>query len=104
MIYEVARLIQSMIMPNVRPIFVVVRDVITYMNRQIIEPVIEETDNEILATAIRTLMEDEVVKIVSATKSSIDMLEKVKIKLNDRCLIYLEEFIGEVDEVARMSC
>ena len=91
-------------MPNVRPIFVVVMDVITYMNRQIIEPVIEETDNEILATAIRTLMEDEVVKIVSATKSSIDMLEKVKIKLNDRCLIYLEEFIGEVDEVARMSC
>ena len=91
-------------MPNVRPIFVVVMDVITYMNRQIIEPVIEETDNEILATAIRTSMEDEVVKIVFATKSSIDMLEKVKIKLNDRCLIYLEEFIGEADEVAGMSC
>ena len=47
------------------------------------ELIIEEVNNEALATAIRVSMEEDVVIIVSTTKSSIDTLDKVKMKLHD---------------------
>lgn len=104
MMRKVAVLARSMTMPNVRPIFVVISEVITYMNRRIMEHIIEEVDNEALVTTIRTSMEEEVIKIVPATKSSIDKLEKVKMKLDDQCSICLEEFESGVEEVTRMPC
>ena len=79
-------------------------DVTTYMNRQIMEIMGEETNNEALANVIRTLMEDEAMRVAPATKSSVDKLEKVKIKLHDKCSICLEEFVSEIEEVARKPC
>lgn len=72
-----------MTMPNVRSIFIIIANVITYANGQVMELIIEEVDNEALATTIRVSMEENVVIIVSTTKSSIDTLEKVKMKLHD---------------------
>ena len=72
-----------MTMPNVRSIFIIIANVITYANGQVMELIIEEVNNEALATAIRVSMEEDVVIIVSTTKSSIDTLEKVKMKLHD---------------------
>lgn len=72
-----------MTMPNVRSIFIIIANVITYANGQVMELIIEEVDNEALATTIRVSMEENVVIIVSTTKSSIDTLEKAKMKLHD---------------------
>lgn len=104
MMRKVGALARSMTMPNVRPIFVIISEVITYINRRIMERMIEEVDNEALVTTIRTSMEEEVIKIVPTTKSSIDKLEKVKIKLDDQCSICLGEFESGLEEVTRMSC
>lgn len=90
MMRKVAALAGSMTMPNVRPIFVIISEVITYMSRRIMERIIEEVDNEALVTTIRTSMEEEVIKIVPTAKSSIDKLEKAKMKLGDQCSICLE--------------
>lgn len=101
MMRKVAALARSMTM---RPIFVIISRVITYMSRRIMESMIEEVDNETLVTTIRTSMEEEVIKVVSTTKSSIDKLEKVKIKLDDQCSICLEEFESGLEKVSRMPC
>ncbi|KAL6336382.1 hypothetical protein AAG906_014554 [Vitis piasezkii] len=109
-IYQMLRLqripilARSMIMPNVRPIFIVIMNVTTYVSRPLMELIIEDIDNERLATVVTTSMQDEAMKIVPATKSSIDKLEKVKMKLDDRCSICLEEFTSGMEEVARMPC
>ncbi|RVW98711.1 hypothetical protein CK203_024104 [Vitis vinifera] len=76
LICKVASLARSMIMPNMRPIFIVIMNVTTYASRPLMELIIEEIDNERLATVVTTSMQDEVMKIVPATKSSIDKLEK----------------------------
>lgn len=102
MMRKVAALARSMTMPNVRPIFVIISEVITYMSKRIMERIIEEVDNEALVTTIRTSMEEEVIKIVPTAKSSIDKLEKVKMKLDDQCSICLEEFENGLEEVTRM--
>ncbi|XP_034694134.1 RING-H2 finger protein ATL22-like [Vitis riparia] len=104
LICKVASLARSMIMPNVRPIFIVIMNVTTYVSRPLMELIIEDIDNERLATVVTTSMQDEAMKIVPATKSSIDKLEKVKMKLDDRCSICLEEFTSEMEEVVRMPC
>lgn len=104
MMRKVAALARSMTMPNVKPIFVIISEVITYMRRRIMERMIEEVDNEGHVTTIRTSMEEEVIKIVPTAKSSIDKLEKVKMKLDDQCSICLEEFENRLEEVTRMPC
>ncbi|KAJ9694666.1 hypothetical protein PVL29_010236 [Vitis rotundifolia] len=104
LICKVASLARSMIMPNVRPIFIVIMNIVTYVSRPLMELIIEDADNEILATAVTTSMEDETIEIVPATKSSIDKLEKVKMKLDDRCSICLEEFASGMEEASRMPC
>lgn len=53
MMRKVAALARSMTMPNVRPIFVVISEVITYMSKRIMEYMIEEVDNEAHVTTIR---------------------------------------------------
>lgn len=53
MMRKVAALARSMTMPNVRPIFVVISKVITYMSKRIMEYMIEEVDNEAHVTTIR---------------------------------------------------
>lgn len=104
MMHKVTALARSMTMPSVKPIFVIISEVITYMSRRIMERMIEEVDNEGHVTTIRTSMEEEVIKIVPTAKSSIDKLEKVKMKLDDQCSICLEEFESRLEEVTRMSC
>ena len=100
-IHKVAILARSITMPNVRPIFVIIADITTYGSRQVMNRMIEEADN---TTAVATSMEEEVVKIVPAAKFSIDELEKVKMKLDGRCSICLEEFACEEDEIVQMPC
>lgn len=104
MMRKVGALARSMTMPNVKPIFVIISEVITYMRRRIMERMIEEVDNEGHVTTIRISMEEEVIKIVPTAKSSIDKLEKVKMKLDDQCSICLEEFENRLEEVTRMPC
>lgn len=104
MMRKVGALARSMTMPNVRPIFVIISEVITYMSRRIMERMIEEVDNEGHVTTIRTSMEEEVIKIVPTATSSIDKLEKVKMKLDNQCSICLEEFESKLEEVTRMPC
>ena len=81
MISKIAEFTRSMIMSNVKPIFIITIDLVTYVNREVMEITIEEINNQVLNTAIKALGKEEDIKVVHVAKFAIDKLENVKTKI-----------------------
>ena len=104
MVSKIAEFTQSMTMPNVKPIFIIIADLVTHASREVLEITIEEYNNRVLNNVIRASGEDEDIKIVPSAKSAIDKLEKVKIKIDGQCSVCFEEFEDEAKEITKMPC